>query len=105
MALILGIDAGTTSLKTGVFDDRGLQLAVAGEEYALHTPDALRAELDPEAYWRALRSTVARALERAGARPADVGLTGAVRAAVALAGSARTKADLSGGVRANVTLD
>lgn len=72
MALLLGIDAGTTSLKTGVFDGIGAQLAVAGEEYALHTPDALRAELDPEAYWRALRSTVARALERAGARPADV---------------------------------
>jgi xylulokinase len=72
MALILGVDAGTTSLKVGVFRDDGTPLAVAGEEYRLQTPAAERAELDPETYWRALAASMARALRLAGATPSDV---------------------------------
>jgi len=72
MALLIGIDAGTTSLKAGVFDDRGRQLAVAGEEYALSTPSAERAELDPEIYWRALASAVSRSLRAAEVSAGDV---------------------------------
>lgn len=72
MALILGVDAGTTSLKVGVYRDDGTSLAVAGEEYRLQTPTAERAELDPETYWRALVASTLRALRSAGASPNDV---------------------------------
>ena len=67
MGLLLGIDAGTTSLKAGLFDDRGRQLAVAGDEYALLTPEPTRAEIDPARYWDALVSVVRRAITAAGA--------------------------------------
>lgn len=72
MGLLLGIDAGTTSLKAGLFDDRGTLLAVAGEEYALLTPEPLRAELDPARYWEALVAVVRRAVASAGASGRDV---------------------------------
>jgi xylulokinase len=72
MGLLLGIDAGTTSLKAGLFDDAGNQLAVAGEEYALATPEPVRAEIDAETYWRALVSVVGRVLDAPGIRGSDV---------------------------------
>ncbi len=72
MAIIVGVDAGTTSLKVGLFRDDGTALAVAGEEYRLATPTAERAELDPETYWRALVGAMARALRTAGAAAGDV---------------------------------
>lgn len=72
MALILGVDAGTTALKVGAWRDDGTVLAVAAEEYRLETPEAARAELDPETYWRALVAAMARTLSSAGAAPGDV---------------------------------
>ena len=72
MGLFLGIDAGTTSLKAGLFDDGGRMLATAGDEYALRTPEPIRAELDAEAYWSALVVVVRRVLAQAGARGSDV---------------------------------
>lgn len=72
MSLLLGIDAGTTSLKVGLFDGAGAELATAGEEYALVTPQPDRAELDPELYWGAMARAVRRAVASAGVRGADV---------------------------------
>lgn len=72
MGILLGVDAGTTSLKVGVFDPAGALLAVAGREYALDTPDAERAEIDPAVYWRSLVDAVREAVAVAGARPVDV---------------------------------
>ncbi len=63
--LFLGIDAGTTSLKAGLFDERGAARAMVNEEYQLVTPTADQAELDPEEYWRACVSAVRRVLEHA----------------------------------------
>ncbi|MCI0476935.1 MAG: hypothetical protein L0Y55_11850 [Anaerolineales bacterium] len=65
--LFLGIDAGTTSLKAGLFDERGNARAMANEEYALVTPAADQAELDPEEYWRACVNAVRRVLAKANA--------------------------------------
>ena len=53
MGLLLGIDAGTTSLKVGVFDADGRALAVAGEEYRLETPEAA---VEREAFIRRVAS-------------------------------------------------
>jgi xylulokinase len=72
MGLLLGIDAGTTSLKVGVYDDDGSTLATAGEEYRLETPEADRAELDSDRYWDAAVSATARALEAAGRNGRDI---------------------------------
>lgn len=72
MGLLIGIDAGTTALKVGVFGDDGAARAVAAEEYALSTPGADRAELDPELYWRALVRASGRALSEARSTGRDV---------------------------------
>lgn len=72
MGVLLGIDAGTTSLKVGVFGDDGSSRAVAGEEYTLSTPGPDRAELDPESYWRALVIATRRAIADAGLTARDV---------------------------------
>jgi xylulokinase len=72
MGLLLGVDAGTTSLKVGLYDDAGNERAVAVEEYALQTPEPSRAEMDPQLYWRSLVGAGRRALTKGRARPGDV---------------------------------
>ena len=72
MGHLLGIDAGTTSLKVGVFDAGGATVAVSGKEYRLHTPTTDRAELDPDRYWEALVDATGRAIAQAGIRPVDI---------------------------------
>src|ERR1700694_325840 len=72
MGLLLGVDGGTTSLKVGLFDDSGTELAATSEEYSLSTPQPSRAELDAELYWSSLVGAGRRALARAGAGPANV---------------------------------
>jgi xylulokinase len=68
MKLLLGIDAGTTSVKSGLFGADGKCLAVARQEYQLSTPRANWAELDPEIYWHACVSTVRQVLQNAKGR-------------------------------------
>ena len=58
MMLFLGVDAGTTALKVGLFDANGATLAIASEEYSLVTPSADWVELEPENYWRALTRAI-----------------------------------------------
>jgi xylulokinase len=72
MTLLLGVDAGTTSLKVGLFDHTGAELATAVEQYTLLMPGPDRAELDPELYWSSLAAGVRRTLRQAGARPSEV---------------------------------
>lgn len=64
MDLLLGIDAGTTSVKAGLFSPDGLCLAVARQEYQLSTPQASWAELDPEIYWQACVATTKQVLQQ-----------------------------------------
>ncbi len=70
--LFLGIDAGTTSLKAGLFDERGNARAIVNEEYSLITPSADEAEIDPAEYWRACVSAVRRVLAKANVRREDI---------------------------------
>ncbi len=69
MGLLLGIDAGTTSLKAGLFDDAGTELASAGREYRLRTPSPERVELDANLYWEATVDAVRRCLGEASSGP------------------------------------
>jgi len=53
MLTLLGIDAGTTSLKAALFDREGRLVAIDRQEYSLVTPSPAMVELDPEIYWQA----------------------------------------------------
>ncbi len=66
MDLLLGIDAGTTSVKSGLFNADGKCIAVARREYQLSTPRTNWAELDPEVYWQACVETMREVLRQAG---------------------------------------
>jgi D-xylulose kinase len=68
MKLLLGIDAGTTSVKSGLFNADGQCLAVARQEYQFSTPRASWAELNPEIYWQACVSTTQKVLQQTGAK-------------------------------------
>jgi len=60
--LLLGIDAGTTSVKAGLFTPDGRCLAIERQEYKLDTPGVERAQLDPNLYWQACVNTVRKVL-------------------------------------------
>jgi xylulokinase len=72
MASFLGIDIGTTSVKAGLFDERGHCLGKAERDYALRTPAVDHVELDAETYWSATIEVVQRTLAACGSRARDV---------------------------------
>lgn len=72
MELLLGIDAGTTSVKAGLFRPDGQCLALTRQEYQLSLPRASWAELDPEIYWQACVATTKNVLQRANVNPREV---------------------------------
>lgn len=72
MDALLGIDAGTTSVKAGLFLPDGRCLAIARQEYQLDSAAPDRAQLDPEIYWQACVHTVRSALAQAGIPPEQV---------------------------------
>ena len=72
MQYLLAVDAGTTSVKAGLFAPDGRCLGVAREEYQLQSPAADRAELDPELYWQACIRTIRAALHRSAVDPEDI---------------------------------
>lgn len=72
MELLLAIDAGTTSVKAGLFSPDGRCMGVGRQEYQIETPMADRAQLDPEVYWQACLKTVRDAVRQSGVRPEQV---------------------------------
>jgi xylulokinase len=72
MEYLLGIDAGTTSVKAGLFRPDGRCLGIGRQEYHLETPAADQAQLDPEIYWQACRKTVREALLQSGVQAEQV---------------------------------
>jgi sugar (pentulose or hexulose) kinase len=72
VALLLGIDAGTTSLKAGIFTPDGTCLGIGREEYTLRTPQPEWAELEAETYWGGCVRSVRQALAASGVDPAGV---------------------------------
>jgi len=59
-ALLIGIDIGTTSVKTVVFDTRGNIISHAGQEYPTAYPHPNWAQQDPNDWWRAACRTLNR---------------------------------------------
>ena len=60
----LGIDVGTTSLKVGLYDPQGYQIALDRREYQLNTPGPALVELEPDIYWEALCSAVRQVIQQ-----------------------------------------
>lgn len=86
MALLLGIDIGTSSAKAVLFDSvSNRMLAVAGEEYPLLYPAPDRAEQNPADWWLSTLSVVGQCLEQAGRKDVSaIGLTGQMHGTVLL---------------------
>ena len=79
MALLLGLDIGTTSTIGIVVDDRGRTLAVESRPATLHSDHANWSEEDPEEWWRNVGEICRALLARSGIAAADiagVGVTG-----------------------------
>ena len=62
MRHLIGIDIGTSGIKTIIVDERGGLAARAFEEIPLHTPRPNWAEQDPADWWRAASNTVREAM-------------------------------------------
>lgn len=73
---VAGIDAGTTGLKTIIFDLKGQALGKAYREYPVSTPNVGWVEQDVYHLWNALCYTVREAIKDAGVDPKEIGSVG-----------------------------
>jgi xylulokinase len=76
MTLLLGLDVGTTSVKAGLYDEAGRQLAAGSQEYSLRHTAPNRAELDATTYWSASVAAIRQALAAAHAPAPEVAAIG-----------------------------
>ena len=83
MTVLFGIDVGTSATKGLAITPTGEVLATEEAAYPLSTPRAGWSEQDPEDWWRATESVLARLQATAG-EPAGIGLSGQMHGLVAL---------------------
>lgn len=69
---LLGIDIGTQSLRSGIFDLRGNAVAYSIKGYPVYYPQVGWAEQEPEDWWQAAKITVNECLRKAKVNPKDV---------------------------------
>src|SRR5690606_24534191 len=85
---LLGIDIGTSSVKTLVLDaETGTALTSATQEYPVYQPQPGYAEQDPADWWNAAAATVRTAVSEAGIDTqaiAAIGLSGQMHGGVCL---------------------
>jgi xylulokinase len=87
MNYLLGIDVGTSSMKTLLIDEAGQVVGSATEFYPFETPKPLWSEQDPAHWWKATCVTIKRVLEENNVAAKDVaglGLTGQMHGLVLL---------------------
>lgn len=72
MQYFLGLDNGGTSTKAAVYDENGIELAVAATDTKMLVPRPGFTERDMEEMWRANLSVLRMALEKAAIDPHDV---------------------------------
>ncbi len=87
MRHLIGIDIGTSGIKTIIVDEGGGLAARAFAEIPLHTPRPNWAEQDPEDWWRAALNTVREAMDASGVAAdsiAGIGLSGQMHSSVLL---------------------
>ncbi|MBV9415477.1 MAG: hypothetical protein JO363_10920, partial [Solirubrobacterales bacterium] len=83
MTALFGIDVGTTATKGLAIEPDGTVLATEEAEYPLSTPRPGWSEQDPEDWWRATETVIAK-LTKAAGHPAGIGLSGQMHGLVAL---------------------
>lgn len=79
MSVYLGIDLGTTGLKSLLVREDGSICGVGYREYPISIPAAGYAEQAPSDWWRALKESLAEAMSASGIRPGEIsgiGLSG-----------------------------
>ena len=85
MALLLGIDLGTSSVKVLLTTAAGQIIGQGSAGYPIHRPSPDRAEQNPEDWWQATVTAVRQAVAN---RPADtiaaIGLSGQMHGTVLL---------------------
>ncbi|MCR4909053.1 MAG: xylulokinase [Lachnospiraceae bacterium] len=72
MSLLLGIDLGTSSLKSLIIDEHGREIALCAMDYQFATPFNGYAEHDPKEWWDAAVKTVREALSKSGSKAEDI---------------------------------
>jgi xylulokinase len=83
--LFLGVDVGTSGVKTILVAEDGGVAASATAPLSLDTPEPGWAEQDPEAWWDAARAAIRDVLaQRAGSRVAAIGISGQMHSSVFL---------------------
>jgi xylulokinase len=85
MPVLVGLDVGTTGVKALAISETGGVSAVAEEGYELSMPQPGWAEQDPEDWWQASETAIA----RLGAEAAGIGLSGQMHGLVCLDGRDR----------------
>lgn len=84
---LLGVDIGTSSCKTALFDPEGKAAAQGGREYPVSYPRTGWAEQDPEDWWNGACRAIREMIARSGVNPAEIagiGVDGQSWSAVAL---------------------
>lgn len=69
---LLGIDLGTSSVRSGIFREDGTMVALACRTYPIETPSAGRAEQDPELWWQQTCESIKEALTSAKITGSDI---------------------------------
>lgn len=76
MVYFLGIDVGTSSLKTGLWREDGELAAQASQAYATVRAFPSWAEQNPLDWWKALTYTIRQVLSESGVRPLEIAALG-----------------------------
>ncbi len=89
---VIGLDIGTTGVKSILLNEEGALAAEATESYPLHSPQTNWFEQNPEDWWAATEASIRQILSRSGLRPAEVagiGLSGQYHGLVLLDSAGR----------------
>ncbi|WP_217597856.1 gluconokinase [Cohnella sp. GbtcB17] len=89
---MIGVDIGTTSTKSVLFEESGKPVAQATIEYPLYTPSPVVAEQDPDEIFRAVVQTLRSVMDRSGIDPGlvlFVSFSSAMHSLIAVDGEGR----------------
>lgn len=87
MRYLLGVDAGTSSVKVSLTSEDGLTSAASSAKYGIDAPSPGWAEQDPDLWWRRVCESVEEVCAEGGVVPGDrvsVGFTGQMHSLVLL---------------------
>lgn len=87
MSFLIGIDLGTSGVKTVIFDEAGKPVASSTVEYPLYQPNLGWAEQDPEEWWKGTCESINNVMLKSGIDKREVkgvGLSGQMHGAVLL---------------------